>query len=47
MASQLAAGRPITPSCSIIGNSGVKAKRPIPIATASEILPMTAMDRGF
>jgi hypothetical protein len=37
----------MVPSCSIIGSSGVKAKRPMPMATASETMPVRAMRRGF
>ena len=36
----------MTPSCSIIGNSGVNAKRPMPIATANDNMPAKAMAKG-
>jgi hypothetical protein len=36
----------ITPSCSIIGKSGVKANRPIPMAAARLKAPASAMISG-
>ncbi len=47
MASQLAAGRSITPSCNIMGNSGLNAKRPIPMATAKDNMQANAMAKGW
>ena len=35
------------PSCSIIGKSGVKAKRPMPMAMASDAMPANAMAHGW
>jgi len=46
LASQLAAGRSTTPSFSIMGSNGVKAKRSMPTATASETSPASAMAHG-
>jgi hypothetical protein len=46
LASQLAVGRLTTPSASIMGSSGVKAKRPMPMATANESIPAAAACQG-
>jgi len=42
LASQLAAWRSTTPSSSIMGSKGVKANRPMPIATANDTAPPSA-----
>ena len=47
LASWLAAAREIVPSRSIIGSTGVNAKRPIPIATDSETSPARAICHGL
>ena len=47
LASQLAPGKSITPSLSIMGNRGVKAKRPMPMAAASANMPPTIMAHGL
>jgi hypothetical protein len=47
LASQLAAGKSSTPSLSIMGSSGVKAKRPSPMATASDTSPASAIGQGL
>jgi hypothetical protein len=46
MASQLPSASVTTPSASIMGSSGVNAKRPTPMATASASMPAKAMARG-
>jgi hypothetical protein len=47
LASQLAPARSTAPSASIMGSSGVKAKRPMPMATASETMPASATWTGL
>jgi hypothetical protein len=37
----------MTPSCNIIGSSGVNANRPMPIATANDSMPAKAMAKGL
>ena len=46
IASQLPWARVTVRSCSIIGNRGVKAKRPTPIADAMAIMPAMATSHG-